>query len=382
MNVPPVKVPFSESGIDFIQERVRDVLTTGQVTMGKYVSQFEKEFAEFIGTGYAIGTNTGFSALEIILRSLNVAGSSVVVPTNTSMATPYSVLNAGGKVIFCDISKQDLGFDVLDLERKIRDDTKAVIPVHIGGIISSQMDAIRLICDRNGIALIEDDAHAHGASTNGKKAGSLGRAGAFSFYATKVMTCGEGGMITTDDPDLYSSALVIRNYGRPDPHQNIHTEFGANFRLSEFHAIVGLEQLRKIDWMLSERRRLAKIYDRKLEDLDELEVINPPNRTESAYYKYIAYLKNDLNREKLSKKLKGDFGITLPAEVYASPCHSQPFFRTHSDTMANSPNDSFPNAEYFCKNHICLPLYPGLREEEIDFVVDALKSALYEEKKK
>lgn len=379
MNIPPVKIYFSPKDKKVIEERIEDVLMTGQVTMGKYVREFEKKFAEYIGVEYAIGVNTGFSALEICLRGLDIKHSSVIVPTNTSMATPFSVLHAGGRVIFTDILKDDLGMDPEDLKRKIRKDTKAVIPVHIGGMISLGFEEIQEICQHHGLTLIEDDAHAHGATIKNKKAGSLGSAGAFSFYATKVITSGEGGMITTNDKKLYERALVIRNYGRPDPSVNIHTEFGANFRLSELHAIMGLAQLEKIDWILAERRGLAKLYDKKLEDFEQIEILRPPTKTESAYYKYMLYLKGGVRRERIKDRLERDFNLVLPAEVYASTCHSQPFYQKHPETIGNKKGDKFPNAEFFCNQHICLPLYPGLREEEVDYVVNSLERVISKE---
>ena len=376
MIVPPIKIIFSEEEIFSIQNKMKDVLQTGQLTMGKNVAEFEERFAEYIGTKYAIGTNTGFSALEIILRSLNVEDSTVIVPANTSMATPYSVLHAGGKVIFCDVSRDDLGMDINDLKNKIRRDTKAVIPVHMAGIISPRLPEIQQICEEHNLMLLEDAAHAHGAEFKGKKAGSLGDAGAFSFYATKVMTSGEGGMVTTNDDDIYKKALSIRNYGRSDPSINIHTEFGANFRLSEFHAIVGLEKLKNINAILEERKRIANLYDEKLKDIKQITPLCVPETTNSAFYKYVVYLHESLNRDNIKKQMKEKYDLKLPAEIYEESCPLQPFFRKYHGTMVNDPNDKFPEAEYICHQQICLPIYPGLKEEEIDYVVDSLEKVI------
>lgn len=376
MKVSTVKIPFSDEQILNIQEEMAEVLKTGHITMGKYVKEFEKRFADYIGVKYAIGVNTGFSALEICLRAINVQNASVIVPTNTSMATPYSVLHAGGKVIFTDVLKEDLGMDPEDLERKIQKHTKAVMPVHIGGIISPRFNEIKNICQKYNLALIEDSAHAHGATIDGKKAGSLGIASGFSFYPTKVLTSGEGGVITTNDEKIYKMARLVRNYGRPSPDLNIHTEFGYNARLSEFHAIVGLEQLKRADWMLSERRRLAKIYDEKLKNVSGIELVKIPKNIESAYYKYIAYVNENLNREKIIENMKVKYDIVLPAEVYSTPCHSQPFFEKYPETVLPIFPNIFPGADFVCNQQICLPLYPGLKKKEIDYVVDALKDCI------
>ena len=375
MRIPILKIPFTDDDVSFVQKRIREVLKNGQLAMGKYVAEFERRFSEFVGTKYAVGVNSGTSALEICLRTIDVRGSSVIVPTNTFMATATSVIHAGRRVIFSDVLKEDLCMDAEDLNEKIQKDTKAVILVHIGGIISSQLNAIQEICDDHKLFLIEDAAHAHGSTIDGKKAGALGIAGAFSFYPTKVMTCGEGGMITTDDEKIYKKALMLRDHGKPDHRFNTHTEFGYNWRLSEIHAIIGLEQMNKINWILSERRRVARTYDEKLQDAEGIELIKIPQNVESSYYKYIVYLKEGINRDEVKNEMKDEYGVELTGEVYADPCHSQPVFKKYPGMMLNV-RDKFPGAEYVCNRHICLPLYPGLTEEEVSYVVESLKNVV------
>ena len=376
MRIPILRIPFTDDGISFVQKGVGEVLKSGQLAMGKYVAEFERRFSEFVGTKYAVGVNSGTSALEICLRATDVKESSVIVPTNTFMATATSVIHAGGKVIFSDVLKEDLCMDPKDLKEKIQKNTKAVILVHIGGIISVQLNAIQEICEDNKLFLIEDAAHAHGSMIDGKKAGALGIAGAFSFYPTKVMTCGEGGMITTDNKEIYNSALMLRDHGKPDHRFNRHTEFGYNWRLSEIHAVIGLEQMNKIDWILDERRRVARIYDEKLHDVEGIELIKIPQNVKSSYYKYMVYLKEGINRDYVKNQMKSEYGVELTGEVYADPCHSQPVFKKYPEMMLNKESGKFPGAEYVCNRHICLPLYPGLTEEEVSYVVESLKSVV------
>jgi len=376
MRIPILRIPFTDENLSFVQSRIGEVLKSGQLAMGKYVAEFERRFSEFVGTKYAIGVNSGTSALEICLRAIDVRNSSVIVPTNTFMATATSVIHAGGKVIFSDALRKDLCMDPEDFNEKIQKNTKAVILVHIGGIISAQLKAIKDICEDRKLFLIEDAAHAHGSKIDGKKAGALGIAGAFSFYPTKVMTCGEGGMITTDDEKIYNKALMLRDHGKPDHRFNMHTEFGYNWRLSEIHAVIGLEQMNKINWILSERRRVAKIYDEKLRDVEGIELIKIPTNAESSYYKYIVYLKEGVDRPHVKNKMKNEYGVELTGEVYADPCHSQPVFKKYPEMMLNEKTDKFPGAEYVCNRHICLPLYPGLTEEEVNYVVESLKSVV------
>jgi dTDP-4-amino-4,6-dideoxygalactose transaminase len=376
VRIPILRIPFTDEEITSVQSAVGEVLKSGQLAMGKYVAEFERIFSEFVETKYAVGVNSGTSALEICLRAIDVRGSAVIVPTNTFMATATSVIHAGGKVIFSDVLKRDLCMDPEDLNEKIQKNTKAVILVHIGGIISAQLKAIQEICEDRKLFLIEDAAHAHGSKTGGKKAGALGIAGAFSFYPTKVMTCGEGGMITTDDKKIYNKALTLRDHGKPDHRFNKHTEFGYNWRLSEIHAIIGLEQMNKIDWILEERRRVAKMYDEKLRDAEGIELIKMPPNVKSSYYKYIVYLEEGINRNYVKNKMKDEYGVELTGEVYADTCHSQPVFKKYPEMMLNRKNDKFPRAEYVCNRHICLPLYPGLTEEEVNYVVESLKSVV------
>ena len=376
MRIPILRIPFTDEGIAFVQREIGEVLKSGQLAMGKYVAEFERRFAEFVGIKYAIGVNSGTSALEICLRTIDVRDSSVIVPTNTFMATATSVIHAGGKVIFCDVLNKDLCMNAEDLNEKIQKNTKAVILVHIGGLISSQLKAIQEICDDHNLFLIEDAAHAHGSTIDGKKAGALGIAGAFSFYPTKVMTCGEGGMITTDNNDIYKKALMLRDHGKPDHRFNKHTEFGYNWRLSEIHAVIGLEQMNKIDWILSERRRVARIYDEKLRDVEGIELLKILPNVKSSYYKYIVYFKEGVDRAYVKDKMKNEYGVELTGEVYADPCHSQPVFKKYPGMMLNKGDDKFPGAEYVCNMHICLPLYPGLTEEEVNYVVESLKNVV------
>ena len=376
MRIPILRVPFTDDDVSFVQRGVGEVLKNGQLAMGKYVAEFERRFSEFVGTKYAIGVNSGTSALEICLRAIDVGDSSVIVPTNTFMATATSVIHAGGKVIFSDVLKKDLCMDAEDLNEKIQKDTKAVILVHLGGIITSQLKEIQEICEDHKLVLIEDAAHAHGSTIDGKKAGALGIAGAFSFYPTKVMTCGEGGMITTDDKEIYNSALMLRDHGKPDHRFNKHTEFGYNWRLSEIHAVIGLEQMNKVKWILEERGRVARIYDEKLRDTEEIELIKMPPNVKSSYYKYIIYLKEGFDRDYIKTEMKDGYGIELTGEVYADPCHTQPVFKKYPEMMLNKESDKFPKAEYVCNKHICLPLYPGLTEKEVNYVVESLKSVI------
>ena len=374
MKVPILRIPFSEEEITVIKSDIGEILRSGQLAMGKYVAEFEQRFKGFIGTDYAVATNSGTSALEIILRAIDVSGGTVIVPTNTFMATATAAVHAGARVTFTDIDISTLCMDAASLERQLTNETKAVVLVHIGGNISSELNLIRDLCADHHVPLVEDAAHAHGSTINGVKAGALGEAGAFSFYPTKILTTGEGGMITTNDSEIYQKAKMLRDHGKSDHNFNVHTEFGYNWRMSEFHAAVGLTQLDKIQWILSERRRIAALYGKHLKHA----LCSPlllPSFIKSGYYKYIVYLDDSIERETLKSRLLTEFGVELTGEVYAQPVHTQPVFAKYPQTVVWN-SETFENAEEACANHICLPLYPGLTDTEVAYVCDSLKEVL------
>ena len=265
-----------------------------------------------------------------------------------------------------------------DLRRKIRPDTKAVLLVHMSGIISPHLEEIRDICREHGASLIEDAAHAHGATIDGRKAGSLGRAASFSFFSTKVLTTGEGGMITTDDDKLYETARALRDHGRFGPEPNVHDEIGNNWRPGEFNAVLGLEQMRRVEKLLQKRRHIARSYDKKLRErkIPGIKLIDIPPNIQSAYYKYVLYFEPPIEREKLKQKMKQDYGVSLPGELYNRNCHSQPVFAKHPELIIPQPADSFPETDYVVSNHICLPLYFDLTDDQIEYVVDSLDKAV------
>jgi len=371
MQIPPARIYFPEEDRGEILENIDGILKSGQLTLGKYTKEFEKKFAEYVGTKYAVAVNSGTSALEIILRALDIEGSSVIVPTNTFFATPASVIHAGGKVIFTDVT-DNLCMDPKSLQQNIQKDTKAVIIVHIGGLIPPQIEETQQICQEYGLILIEDVAHAQGSTLNGEKAGTFGIAAAFSFYPTKVMTSGEGGMITTDDENIYQRALVFRDQGKAGFLGNIHTEMGYNWRMSEIHAAIGLSQFARLEEFIADRRKVAQFYDKELTKVDSVSLLKIPPEAKSNYYKYVAIPKDGIDRAALKKKLKEKYGVSLSGEVYELPCHLQPIFK---DSYGFKGGE-FPIAEGLCQRHICLPIFARMTEEEARYVVNSLKEVL------
>ncbi|HUV46103.1 MAG TPA: DegT/DnrJ/EryC1/StrS aminotransferase family protein [Dehalococcoidia bacterium] len=371
MQIPAAKIYFSEEDRKNILKQVDGILESGQLTLGKYTRELEEKFAKYVGVKYAVAVNSGTSALEIPLRALEIQGFSVIVPTNTFFATPASVIHAGGKVIFADMT-ENLCLDPDSVKQKIQKDTKGIIIVHIGGVVPPQIKEIQEICRQHNLFLIEDAAHAHGSTLNGKSAGTFSDAAAFSFYPTKVMTAGEGGMIVTSDEKIYKRALVFRDQGKAGFFGNVHTEMGYNWRMSEVHAAIGLSQFARLDEFIDTRRRIALIYDRELEVINRVTAVKIPSSVKSNYYKYTAILDNGIDRASLKRELKEKYKVNLSGEVYELPCHLQPIFKD----LYGFNGGEFPVAEDLCRRQICLPVFATMTDEQAKYTIDSLKKVL------
>lgn len=366
MRIPPIKVVFSREDITNILTRIEETLSTGMLAQGKYVSEFEQKWADYAGVKHAVAVNSGSSAIEVPMRILGVEGKEVLVPDNTFAATALAVTIAGGSVRFVDTDPQTFSVRLEDIKARRTKNTTGVIVVHIGGILTPEIEAIRQWCEKEGLWLFEDCAHAHGSEFDGKRAGRFGIAGSYSFFATKVMTTAEGGMIVTNDDHLAEQSRLMRNHGKPEPWVSRHTHSGSNFRMSELNAILGLAQLERLDEFIEWREKIAAIYTEGLADMPQLTPILPPYR--SSWYKYIVLLPVGQERMNFKQRVK-NLGVSLSGEVYEIPLHRQPIFEGLNQ-------DQFPVAEDVCSRHICLPLYYGMTEEEARFVLSSLRAAM------
>lgn len=370
--VPAAKIQFLPEDRAWIAERIQEVLASGQLTLGKYGAEFEQKFAQFCGTRHAIAVNSGTSALEIILRALRVERKDVLVPTNTFFATAAAVVHAGGRPVLVDLDPESFAVRPEDVEKKLTPKTAGLIVVHIGGIVSRRMPELQEWARKKGLWLVEDAAHAHGSCYNGVRAGSFGIAGAFSFYPTKVMTSGEGGMIVTSDDRIAEEARIYRDQGKSSFTQNAHIRMGYNWRLSEPHAIIGLRHLERLPTMMADRQRLAAVYDQGLKGLKgfrNLGTLAVPPDGVCNYYKYIVVLKRKQDRRALKALLRDQYGVTLAGEVYEEPLHKQPVFEPY----VSGP---LPASEDYCARHLCLPVFSGMEEAEAYQVLDALKDVI------
>ena len=368
MRVPPARVCFPDEDRAEVLARIDQALSTGQLTLGPIGRELEEDFATRHKAKHAIAVSSGTSALEIILRAIGVEGREVLVPTNTFFATAAAAAHAGARVRFVDCDPATRSFDLADVERKVGPDTAAVVAVHIGGLISPAMPALAKLCDDKGIKLVEDAAHAHGSALDGRPAGTFGVAGSFSFYPTKVIAGGEGGMIVTNDAAIDEEARVYRDQGKGSFLANFHTRLGANWRMSEPHAAIVLSQLGRLDEFIAARQALAKRYDASIEQIGLRPLIIPAN-AHCNYYKYIAFLPDGVDRADLKQRMREKHDVGLSGEVYDTPLHQQPVFEQYAE-------GSLPGAEWLCARHICLPLYPTLDESDADYVLESLATEL------
>jgi len=369
--VPAARIVFSPEDRQAILRLIDESLRSGSLTLGPRTSEFEESFARRHDVRHAIAVSSGTSALETIFRILAVEDREVVVPTNTFFATAAAVVHAGGTPRFAEISSATFALSPETVEAALTPATAAVVLVHIGGIITPEVYAIRAVCERAGVALIEDAAHAHGASFTGRPAGTFGQAAAFSFYPTKVMTSGEGGMITTNDDFIRDEAVVYRDQGKAGFLGGDHVRLGSAWRMSELHAAVGLVHLARLDEAISSRRRVAARYDEALKSVPGCTPVPVPAGSTSNYYKYLALLDPGIDRADLKRVLADQTGVSLSGEVYAVPLHRQPVF-------AGPGAGSFPLADDVCARHICLPVHSDMTDSEADYVVDSLTSVLPE----
>ena len=370
MNVPPAKICFSPSDRETILGRIDECLASGQLTLGKYGQELEAYLAEYLGVAHAVTVNSGTSALEIPLRIFDVADREVILPANTFFATALAALHAGARVRFADIDPETFALDLGHVGQLVSDRTRGIIVVHIGGIIPPRIGELQRFCAERGLFLLEDAAHALGSTLDGRHAGSFGDAAGFSFYPTKIVTSGEGGVLVTNSDEIDAEARLYRDQGKASFTANVHGRMGYNWRMSEPHAVIGLCHCQHLAEFVAERQAIARLYDAGLEGIDGVRPLVVPAGCSSNYYKYIALLDEGLDRTALKQVAREEFGVGLSGEVYERPVHLQPYFEDeYREGM-------LPQAERLCRQHICLPIYQGMSEADTELVLEAVKSGL------
>ncbi|MCS7228236.1 MAG: DegT/DnrJ/EryC1/StrS family aminotransferase [Endomicrobia bacterium] len=378
-----MKVPFLNLNISelTIQEEIKtavwSVITRKDFILGKEVKEFEEKFAKFVGCRYAVGVSSGSAALLLSLKALGIKPGDYVLTTPfTFTATAEVIIHCGATILFVDIDDKTYNISVETTKQcieKFADKVKAIIPVHLYGQ-PCDMQSILDICKRYNIKIVEDAAQAHGAvcelesesselRVKKLKVGSIGDAGCFSFYPTKNLGCyGDGGAVTTNNEELYKSILKLRNHGRVE--QYLYQNIGFNARLDNLQAAVLLVKLRYLYRWNKEREKIAKIYNNELKNVGD---IITPYVAENVKHVYHLYVIRTKYRDKLMEYLKSkNIGCAVQ---YAVPLHLQPAYKGLYKTI-----DSLKNTERISKEVLSLPIYPGLKETQIEYVVKTIKN--------
>ncbi len=382
VGVQAARIVFPEPDRAEIATAIDTILATGSLTLGSYTEQFESAFASAHDGAprpatsgppatppdplEAIAVASGTAALEIVLRGVGVTGRDVVVPTNTFYATAAAVISAGARPVFADVDKDTFALSPRTLAAALTSNTAAVVLVHIGGLITPQVDDLRRVCQINGVTLVEDAAHAHGSSFDGRFAGSFGAAAAFSFYPTKLVTSGEGGMILTRSADLDREARIYRDQGKASFGTNQHVRPGYSWRMNEMSAVTGLVHLRRLGEFIARRRAVAARYEAGLARIGFLRPLHEPPGCLGNFYKYIALLPPGVDRTWFKRELADRHDVRLAGEVYDLPLHLQPVLAEYAS------GQSLPAAEDVCRRHVCLPVHSDMHDDEVDQVLEAI----------
>ncbi|RAP44427.1 DegT/DnrJ/EryC1/StrS aminotransferase family protein [uncultured Methanosphaera sp.] len=342
-------------------EAVTEVLKSGMLAQGPKVDQFQKEFAKYVEAEYGVATSSGTTALHTALVASGIkAGDEVITTPFTFAATSNSVLYTGATPVFADIDPKTFTLDPAKVEEAITDKTKAILPVHLYGQ-SADMDPILELAEEHDLTVIEDAAQAHGTTYKGKKVGSLGDFGCFSFYPTKNMTTGEGGMVTTNDADLAEKAGMVRAHGESKRYEQ--SLLGYNYRMTDIAASIGLVQLKRIDKFNKIRNENAAYLSEGLKDVEGITTPEIADYGTHVFHQYTIRVSKDRDafRDFLTKNEIGT-GVHYPIVLY-----KQPYYQAQGFT------GNCPEAELAASQVISLPVHPSLTTEELDTIIETVK---------
>jgi len=355
-------------------DAVARVLESGYLTQGAQAAELERRISALAGTKHAFATSSATTGLHLALAALGVGpGDEVVIPDYSFPATANVIVQQGAIPVFVDIQLEDFGLDPDLLDAAITERTKAIMPVHAFGLVAD-MGPIITVAKRHGLPIVEDAACALGAEYHGRQAGSLGDAGVFSFHPRKVITTGEGGMITTDEVTLADRIAVLRSHGAVrGSHYMSFVDAGYNYRLSDVHAAIGVVQISRLDTILDGRRILAQRYEELLRDIPEVTPpTTPPGRTHT-YQSYVVLLDEEVDRDRVIDGMRAR-GVETTLGTYSM--HLQPYFRERFGIA----DAELPMATRAHRSALTLPLYLGLTDDDLAVVVTALTDAIREQR--
>lgn len=372
-------IPYGKHYIDQDDiNAVVEALQADYIATGPGIDEFEKAFATYVGAKYAVAVSSGTAALHACVHAIGVQeGDEVITTPMTFVSTASSIMLCQGTPVFADIDENTYNIDPNDIERKITSKTKAIIPVHFTGQ-PCEMEKIYEIAHKYGLKVIEDAAHAHGADYCGSKIGACKYSDltAFSFHPVKLMTTCEGGMVTTNDEELYYKIKLFRAYySTKDPallkdkkdgpwHYEIQG-LGYNYRLSDVMCALGRSQLRKLDYFVEKRRMVANRYDKELQGQKGIILPAQAEGCNSSWHLYTIQIENGRRREVYTKMREKDIGV----DVHYLPVYKHPYFQENG-----YQNVCCPIAEEVYSRILSIPIYYGLTEKQQDYVVETIKS--------
>jgi len=363
-NRPEIRIPLVKPNLSYEEANaVRDVVLSTWLNEGNLVREFEAGIADYTGVKYAVAFFNGTAALHAILLSLSIkSGDEVIVPSFTFFSTVSTVVHVGAIPVFADIDSKTFNISPKDIEKKLTSKTRAIIPVHYGGL-AADMDAILTIADTRNLFVIEDAAEAIGSQYKGKKVGSLGKAGMFSFTPTKNITTGEGGVATTNDSELARMLRLYKDHGQEGTYY--HVLFGYNYRMTEMQAAIGIEQLKKLERLLMKKREVVRKIDINLQGIENLFLPSEPSDMYHTYMLYTVCFK-DYNMRELVRIALAEKGIET--KIYFPPVHKQPVFK--------NSKVSLPVTEEISSRCLSLPCYASMTDEEITYLTDSIRNLL------
>ena len=354
-------------------EEIKKVLDSGWVSQGSKCLEFEKAVSSYVGSKYAVAVSNCTSALHLALLSVGIkAGDEVIVADYTFPATGHAVLYCGAKPVFADVSMLSYNIDASMIEKKITENTKAIIPVHTFGQ-PSRMMPIMEIAQKHDLRVIEDAACSLGAKCNGRQSGTIGDVGCYSFHARKGITTGEGGMVVTDDIEIAEKVRSLSAFGitsawdrekEKAPSVPIFDSIGFNYKMSDITAAVGVAQMRKLDSFIRKRQKLASVWNDVLSEQSFLTRPYVDGNVTHAYQSYVAVLDNRINRDKV---IMGTMAKGVQTQIGTHALHIQPIYGS---------DDSCPSSYYLYKHSIALPIYDALTEDDIRWVAGIIKEVL------
>ncbi len=364
------RIPLSQPSITALEVTcVTDAVQSGWVSSrGEYIDRFEEIFADYCGTRYALTTSSGTTALHLALLGYGIApGDEVIVPDITFVSTANAVSYAGAKPVFVDIDKETLCIDVERVRQAITPKTKAIVAVHLYGH-PANIPALKAIAQPRGIVVIEDAAEAHGATIHGVKTGALGDCGVFSFYGNKIVTCGEGGMLTTNDSALYQRAKHLRSQAMSPTQKYWHTEIGYNYRMTNLQAALGFAQMKRISEFVEKKKTIFAQYQKHLSACTEIRLNRTARWADNVFWQVCmevdSWEMSDRNQFMMALAERG--------------VESRPFFYPISDMPMYSKGDRYdtPVAHRVSQQGLNLPSYFDMCDRDIKDVCDTIKACL------